>query len=104
MIVLQTSFELVRSLRAQVLPLVRKHDASLASQMQRAAQSVVLNIAEARQARGLRCHDKFSIAYGECSELKAAIQLAEVFGYIDLDATLLDRCDYVCAMLYKLSR
>ncbi len=72
--------------------------------MRRAAQAVVLNCAEAKHARGKRSVDRFSVAYGEASELKAALRLVRVFGYAEVSEELVRRCDEVCAMLYRLGR
>ncbi len=103
MIVLESSFVLVGELRG-VLAAVSRKDRSLGEQMRRAAQSVVLNCAEAKNARGKRSVDRFSIAYGEASELKAALRLVRLFGYAEVGEEVMQRCDEVCAMLYRLSR
>ncbi len=103
MIVLESTFVLVGELR-DVMAAVSRRDRSLADQMRRAAQSVVLNCAEAQHARGKRSVDRFSVAYGEASELKAALRLVALFGYADVGEELTRRCDEVCAMLYRLSR
>ena len=103
MIVLESSLVLVESL-VGVLADVSRRDRSLGDQMRRAAQSVVLNCAEAKHARGKRSVDRFSIAYGEASELKAALRLVRVFGYAEVSEELVQRCDEVCAMLYRLGR
>ena len=103
MIVLESSLALAGEL-VELLRQVGRKDRSLADQMRRAAQSVVLNCAEAQHARGKRSVDRFSIAYGEASELKAALRLVRVFGYAEVGEQLMRRCDEVCAMLYRLSR
>ncbi len=103
MIVLETAFVLVGDLRGPIAQVSRR-DRSLADQMRRAAQSICLNCAEAKHARGKRSVDRFSIAYGEASELKAALRLARMFGYADVSEELLRQADEVCAMLYRLSR
>ncbi len=103
MIVLETSFVLVGELRG-VMAAVSRKDRSLGEQMRRAAQSVCLNCAEAQNARGKRSVDRFSIAYGEASELKAALRLVRLFGYAEVGEEVVQRCDEVCAMLYRLSR
>ncbi len=103
MIVLESSLALAGEL-VELLRQVGRKDRSLADQMRRAAQSVVLNCAEAKNARGKRSVDRFSIAYGEASELKAALRLVRVFGYAEVGDKTMQRCDEVCAMLYRLSR
>ncbi len=79
-------------------------DRSMGDQMRRAGRSVVLSCAEAQNARGKRSVDRLSIAYGEASELKAALRLVRVFGYAEVGEGTMRRCDEVCAMLYRLSR
>ncbi len=103
MIVLESCFVLVGELRG-VMAAVSRQDRSLGDQMRRAAQSIVLNCAEAKNARGKRSVDRFSIAYGEASELKAALRLVRLFGYAEVGEETMRRCDEVCAMLYRLSR
>ncbi len=82
----------------------QKRHASLKSQLRRAAQAVPLLIAESRSARGARNPDGFSRALGEAREVKAALQVAAVMGYVEASDDVYDLADHLCAMLYKLSR
>ncbi len=83
---------------------VGRHDSSLADQMRRAAQSMVLNIAEGRSARGRNELARFQTALAECREARAALQIAAAWGYVEqrsyleADADL----DQVAAMLWVL--
>ena len=81
MIVYDVALEVVRELQGGVLGGLRGRDPDLARQLLRAAQSTVLNISEARDARGKRSADKFSIALGEAREVRAALDLISVCGY-----------------------
>ena len=103
MLVLEKALELGGEVRG-VIVRVRKHDRSLADQMQRAMQSVVLNVSEAQHARGKRCADRFSLAYGEAKELEGALRITSMWGYAEVSADVMDRVDHVAAMLFKLSR
>jgi len=87
-----------------VIEQVRRQDRPLADQMQRAAQSILLNIAEGQDARGKNGLARFHLALGECRETRAALHLALAWGYVseatrrDVDAQL----DQVAAILWTL--
>ena len=83
---------------------LRRHDRSLADQLQRAGQSTFLNIAEGRSARGRNEAAKFQLALTECREARAALQLAVVWGYIDeaAAAEVDGWLDQVAAILWTL--
>lgn len=75
-------------------------------QLQRAAESVALNVAEAHPTTGRDRARRFRIACNEASECSAALDLLEVRGEVSAAAlarlrALLDREK---AMLYRLSR
>jgi len=89
-----------------VLHIVREHDKSLADQLKRAAQSVVLNIAEARGNDAGNARARFSTACGSAKEVRAALNVASDWGYIKTHmVTHLDeRLDEVCAITWCLGR
>ena len=89
-----------------VLRAVREQDKSLAEQMKRAAQSVVLNIAEGRGSDAGNARARFSTACGSAKEVRAALNVASDWGYIEgRVATRLDeRLDEVCAITWTLGR
>ena len=88
-----------------VVERVKKRDRKLADQLQRAAQSVVLNIAEGRGNKDGNAELRFATACGSAKEVRAGLRLAEAYGYIastrvtEVDTTL----DEVCAMSWRLS-
>jgi len=86
--------------------LIREHDKSLADQLKRAAQSVVLNIAEARGNEAGNARARFSTACGSAKEVRAALNVASDWGYIEARmATHLDaQLDEVCAITWCLGR
>jgi len=97
--------EVVREL-APVVHTIRERDKALAEQLRRAAQSVVLNIAEARGNDAGNARARFCTACGSAKEVRAALHVASDWGYIaahtasDLD----DRLDSVCAITWALGR
>jgi four helix bundle protein len=97
--------EVVREL-SPLLHTIREHDRSLAEQLKRAAQSVVLNIAEGRGSDAGNARARFSTACGSAKEVRAALNVASDWGYIETRmATHLDeRLDEVCAITWCLSR
>ncbi|MGB5268213.1 MAG: four helix bundle protein [Polyangiales bacterium] len=91
---------------APLLRTIREQDKSLAEQLKRAAQSVVLNIAEARGNDAGNARARFSTACGSAKEVRAALNVASDWGYIEAHmATHLDeRLDEVCAITWSLGR
>ena len=91
---------------APLLHTIREHDKSLADQLKRASQSVVLNIAEARGNDAGNVRARFSTACGSAKEVRAALNVASDWGYIEAHkATPLDeRLDEVCAITWCLGR
>ena len=102
-------YERARGVVRELAPLVRtirEHDKSLADQLKRAAQSVVLNIAEGRGSDAGNARARFSTACGSAKEVRAALNVASDWGYVETQmATHLDeRLDEVCAIAWCLGR
>ena len=78
----------------------------LVDQVRRAADSIVLNLAEGRGYRGRMATKYFRIAHGSCQEAKAAVELLAKRGSIQLDAgrRLWLQLDEVGAMTWGLIR
>jgi len=84
---------------------IAKHDVDLARQARRAASSIALNTAEASGNSGGNERLRFRTALGSTQEVRAALDLAEAFGYVDsVDAELRDRFDRIAATLYRLTK
>jgi four helix bundle protein len=99
----EVGIEMVKALR-EPIDAIRRSDASLADQALRAAQSVVLNVAEGQRRIGRDRVRFFAIAAGSAAELHAALRLADALGIvsatsIEAAGALLDREK---AMLYRL--
>lgn len=90
---------------APLEPKIRLRRKSLADEIGRAAESIALNVSEARQRAGLDRADLFRRAAGSASELTTALRIARARGYITaadyetVDAAL----DIVRAMLWRLT-
>ena len=102
------TLEISLTVLEQLAPLetkLRQRRKSLADEVGRAAESIALNISEARARAGLDRADLFRRAAGSASELTTALRIARARGYItpadfaNVDAVL----DRVRAMLYRLT-
>ena len=84
---------------------IRVHDANLASQLRRAAQSVALNLGEGMGASAGMRRKAYSVALHEARECRVAIDVAQAWGYVDRPGeAVLDRLDKIIATLWKLTR
>ena len=99
------SLDLLRAL-APVTERIRACDAGLADQLKRAAQSVLLNIAEANRRRGKDRANRFRCALGEAAEVSAAVEAAIVAEYVEaIDVVdVLALADRVRAMTFQLAK
>ena len=98
-------YDRARKVVRELVPLlhaIREHDKSLADQLKRAAQSVVLNIAEARGNDAGNARARFSTACGSAKEVRAALNVATDWGYIETGAAT--HLDEVCAITWCLGR
>lgn len=97
------SLELVRSLR-EVVPRIARHDGELARQLTSAANSVVLNLGEGRRRRGGDPRRFYGYAHGSASEVRAALDLADAWGWAG-DAAIARRAlDRLLGLLWGLTR
>ncbi len=89
-----------------VIEAVRRRDRGLADQLRRAAQSVLLNIAEGRGNKDGNARLRFATACGSAKEVRAALMIAGMWGYVPAQrvARLDGRLDEVCAITWTLSR
>ncbi len=85
---------------------VNRRDRKLADQLRRAAQSVVLNIAEGRGNKDGNAELRFATACGSAKEVRAALGIANTWGYIEAHtvARLDEELDEICAITWVLSR
>ena len=102
------TLEMSLTVLEQLAPLetkLRQRRKSLADEVGRAAESIALNVSEARQRAGLDRADLFRRAAGSASELTTALRIARARGYITpADFATVDvSLDRVRAMLYRLT-
>ena len=87
------ALDLIRALRPVVAQL-RKHSPDAADQVERAASSIVLNLAEGDRRHGRDPRRFFDMAHGSAGEIRGALDLADAWGW-DIESkqarTLLDR-------------
>ncbi len=90
---------------APLLRQIEKRDFDLAKQLRRAASSIALNTAEAVGVRGGNERLRFLTALGSTQEVRACLDVAETFDYVEtINDLLRDRLDRIAATLYRLSR
>jgi four helix bundle protein len=87
------------------LPRIKRMDRSLADQLLRAANSMVLNIGEAEYSDAGTRRARFLTAAGSANETRTALRLAAAWGYVGSQQLVaaLRGLDEVQAMLWKLS-
>ncbi len=84
---------------------IEKRDLDLARQLRRAASSIVLNTAEAVGVTSGNARVRFLTALGSTQEVRACLDVAETFDYVEpVDARLRDRLDRIAGTLFRLSR
>jgi four helix bundle protein len=90
---------------ATVEPKIRAKRKSLADEIGRAAESIALNVSEARQRAGLDKPDLFRRAAGSAAELTTALRIARARGFISVaeHAAIEAPLDRVRAMLWRLT-
>jgi four helix bundle protein len=74
------ALDLVRALRPVVAQL-RKHSAEAADQVERAASSIVLNLAEGGRRHGRDPRRFWDMAHGSAGEIRGALELADAWGW-----------------------
>jgi four helix bundle protein len=102
-VALQQAIEAIRIL-APLVKRIRQHDRDLGEQLRRALSSVALNLAEGDGSRGGTRLARFSTAAGSNAEARAALRVAEAWGYVTReDARHGDaKLDRVAALLFGL--
>src|ERR1044071_1711745 len=74
------ALDLVRALRPVVAQL-RKYSAEAADQVERAASSIVLNLAEGGRRNGRDPRRFWDMAHGSAGEIRGALDLADAWGW-----------------------
>jgi len=74
------ALDLVRALRPVVVEL-RKYSSDAADQVERAASSIVLNVAEGARRGGRDPQRFYTMAHGSAGEIRGALDLADAWGW-----------------------
>jgi four helix bundle protein len=80
LIAYDVALDLIRALRPVVVQL-RKHSPEAADQVERAASSIVLNLAEGYRRHGRDPRRFFDMAHGSAGEIRGALDLADAWGW-----------------------
>jgi len=94
--------QLITSLRP-IIPAIAQRNRDLADQLRRAASSVLLNLGEGRKYQNGNRLKHFEIAQGSANEVKAALDAAMSWGWLEPSAELLTLLDRVLALLWRLT-
>ena len=94
--------ELITSLRP-IVPVIERQDRALADQLKRAASSVLLNLAEGQKFTNGNRRKHYEIAQGSANEVKAALDAAEAWGWIEVGDPERELIDRLLAVLWKLT-
>lgn len=98
----EVSVQLVSSLR-HVVPIIERSDRDLADQLRRAASSVVLNLAEGQRSAKGNKQKHYAIAHGSANEVKAALEVACAWGWIEEARAPRATLDRLLALLWRLT-
>ena len=98
----EVSIQLVGSLR-EVIPVIERSDRDLADQMRRAASSVVLNLAEGQRSAKGNKQKHYAIAHGSANEVRAALEVACAWGWLDQAHAPREILDRLLAILWRLT-
>ena len=99
----QIALDAIGCLRS-VVPEIRKHDADLAKQMQRAASSITLNLNEGSRRFGLDRKHHYRIAAGSASEVIAVLDTASAWGWTVNGDPAREELDHLLAILWKVTQ
>jgi four helix bundle protein len=98
------AIELVSALRSP-LEILRQRDRDLEAQVRRAASSIALNASEANRRDGRDRAPLFRVAAGSAAEVRAALDVAEAWGYFERATLTTARAllDRELAVLWRLT-
>jgi four helix bundle protein len=96
------TLDLIRQLR-ELERLIAKHDRDLADQLHRAASSVLLNLGEGECSLKGNKLKHYAIAHGSANEVRAALDLASAWGWVDAPPATRAILDRLLRMLWGLT-
>jgi four helix bundle protein len=98
----EVAIEMIAAIRPLV-PIIAKQDRDLADQLRRAASSVVLNHAEGTESAKGNRQKHYAIAHGSAAEVRAALQTAVAWGWIEGPMAAPKVLDRLMALLWGLT-
>jgi four helix bundle protein len=102
LIAYDVSVQLITALRPLVR-MIEQRDRDLADQLRRAATSVLLNLGEGRKFNNGNRRKHYEIAQGSANEVKAALDAAAAWGWVDAGDELRALLDRLLALLWRLT-
>src|SRR4029078_3406695 len=98
------AIDMIRQLRP-LLERIETRDKNLGDQLRRAARSVPLTLNEGAYSLGRNVRARYYNALGSAAEVRACLDVAEAFGYIEkVDPELRDTIDHIVATVHLLPR
>jgi four helix bundle protein len=98
----EVSLDTIRAL-SKIVPVIASRNRDLADQIERAASSVVLNLGEgARSVKGNK-QKHYSIAHGSANEVRAALETAEAWGWLENASGVFPLLDRLLGLLWGLT-
>jgi four helix bundle protein len=100
------AYEVSKSLIHKLAPIVamiERRDRDLADQLRRAAASVVLNLGEGARSQKGNKPKHYAIAHGSAGEVRAALDVAQAWGWIDDSSPVLETLDRLLKLLWGLT-
>jgi len=98
----KVSIDLIHQLR-DLVPAIKRYDRNLADQMHRAASSISLNLNEGARLSAGNQRRHYELAHGSANEVKAALDLAEAWGWIADSQAARHTLDHLLRLLWGLT-
>jgi four helix bundle protein len=101
-VALEVSLELIRAL-APLMPAIEARNRPLADQIYRAASSVSLNLGEGQASQKGNAHKHYALANGSASEVRAALRVAQAWGWVQASDRTLAILDRLLGLIWGLT-
>ncbi len=101
-VALSVSFELIEAL-APMMPAIEARNRSLSDQIYRAASSISLNLGEGAASQKGNRQKHYSLANGSASEVRAALRVAQAWGWVCASDRVLAILDRLMGLLWGLT-
>jgi len=102
LIAYQVAIEMISELRP-IVDAIKRHDAHLADQLQRAATNTVANLAEGQRREQGNKRRAYENAHGEAREVLGCLDCARAWGWICEDAAARAKVDRLLGLCWGLT-